>query len=138
MPAPKTLLRALEDLSMPEPNSGCYLWIGALNSKGYGKIGTRRDCKETLAHRASYRHHKGVIPEGFDVDHRCHVRCCINPDHLEAVPHLVNVRRSDNFNRLKKHCKNGHEFVGNNIYVWKGYRHCRTCRDVARQTSNGG
>ena len=28
----------LADLSMPEPNSGCLLWLGALNESGYGRV----------------------------------------------------------------------------------------------------
>jgi hypothetical protein len=57
--------------------------MGAYSHNGYGlfdvRIGGRR---ETRAHRASYRLHKGDIPDGFLVCHRCDVPCCVNPDHL--------------------------------------------------------
>jgi hypothetical protein len=68
---------AFDDCYIPEPNSGCWLWLRARNSKGYG---TYR--KSTYAHRLSWLMHRGEIPDGLLVCHKCDVRCCVNPDHL--------------------------------------------------------
>src|ERR1700721_2858484 len=83
--------------TIPEPNSGCYIWLGYMEPNGYGKIkvgykseGTRRT---TWAHLASYEHFIGPIPDGMDLDHKCRVRCCVNPNHLEPVTRKENVAR---------------------------------------------
>lgn len=76
----------------PEPMSGCWLWIGCTNPQGYGQI---RIAKRVLrlAHCVSYELHIGPIGDGLELDHLCRVRCCVNPQHLEPVTHLENVRR---------------------------------------------
>ena len=76
---------------IPEPNSGCWLWVAMLGSGGYGrfKVGN----KNVYAHRLSYEHHVGAIPEGLDLDHLCRTRCCVNPTHLEPVTRKENIRR---------------------------------------------
>jgi hypothetical protein len=49
--------------------------------------------KNVAAHRFAYELMVGPIPEDLELDHLCGVRECVNPRHLEAVTHLVNVRR---------------------------------------------
>jgi len=46
------------------------------------------------AHRLMYMRSKGPIPSGLHLHHRCHIRNCINPDHLEPVTHTENNRQS--------------------------------------------
>lgn len=41
-------------------------------------------------HRLSWEDNVGPIPEGMVIDHMCRVRACCNPDHLRAVPNVVN------------------------------------------------
>lgn len=60
----------------------CWLWNASLMPNGYGSF---VGLGERYAHRVSYRLFKGEIPDGFQVDHKCHVRNCVNPDHLQAV-----------------------------------------------------
>jgi hypothetical protein len=75
-----------------ERGDDCWTWIGAVNDSGYGVV---YDGKRLVyAHRLSYLLHGFLIPEGADVDHLCSNRLCVRPDHLEAVTHLVNVRRA--------------------------------------------
>jgi hypothetical protein len=72
----------LLEKAIPEPNSGCWLWLGALFKKGYAKVGTGKRGKVDLAHRVSWRRFRGPIPKGLFILHACDTRCCINPDHL--------------------------------------------------------
>ena len=61
----------------------CWVWKGSPNSRGYGKIWTGD--KRELAHRFSWNLHRGNIPDGYEIDHICHNRMCVNPDHLRVV-----------------------------------------------------
>lgn len=70
----------LDTFSIPEPNSGCSLWLGAVTNRGYGKMSVA-GCPQ-LAHRIAYREYNGPIPIGLNVLHRCDTPSCINPDHL--------------------------------------------------------
>ena len=81
--------------------SECWVWLGNLDHKGYGRLSMRlkpgANPTGVRAHRASYEFFMGVsLAEGVTLDHRCRVRCCIHPNHLEPET------RSDN-TRLMRH-----------------------------------
>lgn len=88
MPRPRLSMEArFSDKYIPEPNSGCWLWIGALNDSGYGVIQMARprplgESAFVRAHRLSYEMHNGPITEELHVLHSCDLPCCVNPDHL--------------------------------------------------------
>lgn len=112
---------------IPEPNSGCWLWLGNLTgSKGYGYISVNG--KPTRAHRYSYEIHKGPIPDGLEIDHLCNLACCVNPDHLEPVSHQQNMARGVRTGKSKPYCIHGHPRFGENLYVFpNGDKACREC-----------
>lgn len=66
--------------SIPEPNTGCWLWLRCVQEFGYGRINTGDI--QTYTHRASFLAFRGDIPSGLCVLHSCDVPSCINPDHL--------------------------------------------------------
>lgn len=69
----------------------CWLWTGAaLRDSKYGVI--RWDNRTQLAHRVSWSlAGNGDIPDGYEIDHICHVRLCVNPKHLRLVTRKQNV-----------------------------------------------
>ena len=70
-----------EQLVSPEPNSGCWLWLGYVHCKfGYGRL--QFNMRTELAHRWSWIIHRGEIPDGLSVLHKCDNAHCVNPDHL--------------------------------------------------------
>lgn len=131
--APKWKIRA----------NGCWFWLGRPTPQGYAMTWFRG--KSVKAHRAVYITMKGAVPDGLGLDHLCHNadltcsggptclhRRCVNPDHLEPVSILPNIRRSKNTNAGKTRCHRGHPFdEGNTLIVktpWGDVgRQCRTC-----------
>lgn len=130
----KSLEERFWEKVMPEPNSGCWLWVGAL-SKGYGSISVSG--RNQGAHRVSYEMLRARIPDGFDIDHLCRNPSCVNPDHLEPVTRAVNVQRGMvpivNAARPASphHCPQGHEYTHVNTKITKaGSRKCRRCSNA--------
>jgi hypothetical protein len=119
------LHRALVSL----PTKDCVPWEGSLNEDGYGNVSIHYN-GECRAHRCVYVEVFGPIPEGLELDHGCRNRACVNPEHLEPVLHVENVRRGSRAEQQKSetHCKNGHEYTEENTGRRKtGHRYCRTC-----------
>lgn len=109
----------------------CWLWRAGKQSDGYGIFQLRRR-KPALAHRVAYKLWFGTVPDGFELDHLCRRRDCVNPYHLESVTHYENMRRGDvwktlNANAIKTHCPKGHEYNTANTRVYRGLRYCREC-----------
>lgn len=81
--------------------NGCWNWNGRLVGKGYGMIGLGgKGAKQVLVHRLAYQMHKGEIPDGMVVMHKCDNPRCVNPDHLDAGTQSQNIK--DAFARGRK------------------------------------
>ena len=144
-PCPRPVMDRFMEKFTPEPNSGCWLWTAALNNLGYSVIGvgsaydgTRRTA---LAHAVAWELFLGGLPEHLDLDHKCRVPSCVNPDHLELVTHRENICRGKNSSlrsegkwKRQTHCQRGHPLSGTNLYVPPdGTRNCRACRRFANK-----
>jgi predicted DNA-binding protein (UPF0251 family) len=75
-----------------DPVTGCWVWLLSVNNRGYGRLRVKN--VEHKAHRYYYEQIRGKVPEGFEPDHECKKRRCVNPFHMEIVTHAVNTRRS--------------------------------------------
>lgn len=109
--------------------TGCWLWVGGLDTDGYGIFSV--DGTSRGAHRWSYEHHIGSIPEGLVLDHLCRTRRCVNPIHLEPVTHQTNILRGEGraaANALKTQCPQGHPYDEINTNFYEGRRYCRMCQ----------
>lgn len=87
----------------------CWLWEGATTGLGYGHLNTKG--KMIGTHVLSYERYKGKIPEGMLVDHMCHVKNCVNPEHLRLASRSQNSQ-----NRPKPPSNNTTGFTGVHYY----------------------
>lgn len=110
---------------IPVPESGCWLWLGALGRKGYGRFHYKG--RNVIAHRLAYKALRGPIPRGQQLDHKCRTTCCVNPWHLEALTDRAHRARGI---EQRPNCKRGHPFAGVNLVTFRGKRYCRTCMNM--------
>lgn len=133
-------------------HGGCWLWTGA-TSNGYGHF--RWQGRNHGAHRVAWEISFGTVPDGYEIDHRCHTsdcrlgakcphRRCVNPSHLKPVTHVENMASDRSSlgaaarerNLAKTHCPQGHEYTPENTYVSRtGSRYCRTCNRASKKVS---
>lgn len=134
----------LEASTIPVPWSGCWIWMRGLDTNGYGRFHASdaegHQPTQRSAHRESYKHFIGPIPDDLQLDHLCRVRCCVNPAHLEPVTGAENFTRGNGtlHQRLKTHCPKGHPYEPWNLRadVRRGKRACLTChrlREAAKR-----
>lgn len=98
---PSRGLERLWKYVIPEPNSGCWLWTGAVTPSPNGALRGQIALggKHMLAHRAAYTLYKGSIPDGLMICHKCDNPLCVNPDHLYAGTHADNMADMKNRKR---------------------------------------
>lgn len=77
----------------------CWNWTSLKNPKGYGRIKIGK--RFVMAYRYSWELVNPPIPDGKELDHRCHNTSCVNPKHLRVVTRKQNIEnlsgpRSDN------------------------------------------
>ena len=130
---------------VPDPETGCLLWTGVKDRRGYGqiKIGGHNG-RNRRVHRVAWELDNGPVPDDLELDHvwdrGCRHKHCANLAHLELVTSAENTRRGiaahggKNFNAAKTHCPQGHPYDEENTFYAndRTHRHgvhrmCRIC-----------
>jgi hypothetical protein len=110
--------------------NACWIWRDG-KREGYGKFFAVG--RAWQAHRFIYELHVGFIPAGYQLDHLCRNKACVNIKHLEAVRNGENIRRAYIASKRNIVCKNGHIRTEENTYRYPNNKEiqCRTCRNEA-------
>jgi len=72
-----------------EKTDECWLWVAGMRPNGYGQFSV--GYKKFYPHRLAYELANGPIQEGHVIDHRCHVKACVNPEHLRSISQKQNA-----------------------------------------------
>ena len=127
MTRPNTLETLLDRV---DATGDCWEWTGA-TQLGYGLVSF--EGRRWRVHRLIWTLLVGPIPNGLVLDHLCRVRHCANPDHLEVVTQLENVRRGQTGRYQRSTiCPRGHDRTIDPYVTSQGYRDCRLCRRRSR------
>lgn len=119
----------------------CMIWPWSLNTSGYAQI-NYNGCKVKVGHVVLMLAGKSRPASPNDhMLHSCDVRACCNINHLSWGSNTENVRQSvergrrSSGNKIKTHCKRGHEFTSDNTHITTtGARQCRKCHaDLERE-----
>ena len=105
-------------------DNGCLEWTGSVSRDGYGRF--RYQGRKARAHRVALELAGRIIPTGYEVDHLCRNRRCVNPHHLDVVTRRTHARRS--IAATSQRCHAGHEYSPHNTRIDpRGNRRCRAC-----------
>lgn len=105
---PECLPDRIRDQIVPEPMTGCWLWMGATNERGYGVVWWKG--KRRKVHRVVFELVHGRKPRrDRELLHRCDTRacCCITRDgatHLREGTTRQNARDRQKKGRTRGCC----------------------------------
>lgn len=112
-----------------DPETGCHISTYSVGSHGYAQVGWNDKTgkpRMVLCHRAAWiRAHGEPIPDGMTVDHLCHNRRCVNPEHLRLLSNYENARRIFPDDWPLGLCRHGHPASATRNYY--GKRRCSIC-----------
>jgi hypothetical protein len=99
----------------------CWNWTAGTDDKGYGHFWVAELGSHKGAHIYSWTLTHGPVPDGLQIDHRCHNPGCVNPKHLRVTTPKQNI---ENLSGAKRHSKTGIRGV------WQDKKSGRYCAKV--------
>lgn len=111
----------------------CWIWPKGINKNNpYGIISIKDEgkTKRILAHIFAYELSGKKYDPSLELDHKCEIKACVNPNHLVLIEPIMNVKRVLKQWRYKhkEKCPKGHSYSGKNLYVTKkSIYQCKTC-----------
>jgi hypothetical protein len=133
-----SLQERFNQLMIPEPNTGCWLWIGAVGwdtrdeiRREYGRFWDGE--KNRSATHISLELDGRPVTVGKVACHICDFTICVNPEHLVVKSQSWNqwdsVQKGRHRNTKKIHCPQGHLYSKENTYLSpRGQRFCKLCK----------
>ena len=109
--------------SLVKKTSGCWIWEGGRDGKGYGRVW--HEGKRKGAHRVAYELVVGKIPTGMCACHHCDNPICVNPEHIFIGTHKDNMRDCT--------AKSRNTLI-NNRELWSNGKHMRR-KDIRENLS---
>ncbi len=124
----------------PEPNTGCLIWLGTLDARGYGVLKWEAVAdRQVFAHRLAWELAHGPLDPALHIDHKCRNRWCVNERHLRPVTPTVNALENSlslaAINAQKVVCIRGHPF---DKVTKDGKRQCKTCNALRERMNRAG
>lgn len=102
--------KKISEFSCPATENQCINFTGTRQG-GYGILSKtiKGQRHRVYAHRIVCLYNMGVIdlPDGTEVSHLCHNKCCVNTAHLSVEAHAVNNSRKNCFQEQR--CTKNHE-----------------------------
>ena len=77
-----SLAEKIEHFGIPEPNSGCLLWLGSVDARGYAVTSRNQSVARLILN----------TPPDLMALHTCDVRCCVERNHLYSGTHANNMQ----------------------------------------------
>jgi hypothetical protein len=111
------------------------IWTASLNRAGYGRIRNEHGRSE-LAHRVAWRLAGRPLTPGQELDHECRNILCCEVEHLEEVPHHINVARGQSPSAVANRrgtCARGHPMTAEHGRRRAGKWQCQSCRRESRR-----